>query len=184
MSARLLESFDEAPPPSAEDQAYESGYADGHAAAEQGFAADQARLSDLMVQNLKDLEFSFTEVRADMIRALGPLFAAICDKILPSIAGDLFAFHLAEVLHNAAQSAAPDSLVIAVHPDQLAAVATAARASGVSVTVQADPQLAQHALRHGAQEGTSVYDGDALLAAVAAVLENIAQPNERTQSHG
>lgn len=64
---------------------YDEGYAAGMAAAAAECAQSRdAALSDL-VQRLSDLEIGYCEAQSAVLTALGPLFAAITDSLLPSM---------------------------------------------------------------------------------------------------
>ena len=184
MASQLLESFDAPPPPSDADRAYERGYAEGHAAAATECAENQALLTDELVQNLKDLEFRYAEVRADVLGAISPLFAVICEKVFPEIVDRVFAFQVAEILRDAAVSQMPASLSLAVNPAQFAAVSAAAEELSPAISVYPDESLGRHAMILGGPPESRLFDPDHLVAQIARILDALARPHERKATHG
>jgi flagellar biosynthesis/type III secretory pathway protein FliH len=184
MSAELLESFDDVPPSDPVDQAYDLGFRDGQAAAQDLARSDQNRLSEELVQSIRDLEFSFAEARADLTAALAPVFDAICNKLFPAIIDEVYARKIAEIISTAAQRQTPDRFQLAVHPDQCAAVQSAAVILGLDLAVVPDDELGAYAARLGHAEAAELFDAASLLAEVAAILQTMTHPTERNRVHG
>jgi len=184
MAASILPSFDVAPPPSAEDEAYARGLADGRAAATEEHAAQQDRLSAELVQNIKDIEFKFAEARADITQAIGPVFGAICDKLFPAIVDQVYVFRIADMLRDAALAQTPDQMTLVVHPDQLCVVRAAAQELSPQVSVHADPGLSLHAVILKNTDGQRLFDPESLINSVSALMETIVHPSERRQTDG
>ncbi len=184
MTAKLLESFDDVPPADPVDQAYDLGFRDGQAAAADLAQADQNRLSEELVQSIRDLEFSFAEARADLTAALVPVFDAICDKLFPAIIDEVYARKIAAFIATAAQRQTPDRFQLVVHPDQRAAVQAAAAMFDMDLAVVADGELGTHAARLGHAEAAEHFDAARLVAEVAAILQTMTNPTERNRVHG
>jgi flagellar biosynthesis/type III secretory pathway protein FliH len=184
MSAKLLESFDEVPPSDPSGEAYDQGFRDGQAAAEHLAQADQNRLSEELVQSIRDLEFSFAEARADLTAALAPVFAAICDKIFPAIIDGIYARKIADVISTAAQCQTPDRFQLAVHPDQSGAVQAAVGIFGMDLKVVPDAELGKYAARLDHAENAELFDAEHLVAEIAAILQTMTHTAERNRAHG
>lgn len=184
MTASLLECFDAPPPPSAEERAYTQGYEAGLEAAARDHAANQSRLSQELVQNIKDIEFKFAEARAEVTRAVAPVFAAVCDRLFPAIVDQIYSFQIAEILRDAVLAQAPAEITLSVHPDQSAVVRAAAQELSLKINVEADTTLEPHAVmvRHG--NTRTQYDPDEMISQITAVLETIARPTERKINDG
>lgn len=184
MTARILESFDAEPAPSADEIAYLRGVEDGKAAALAEMANAQDRLTAELVQNLNDLEFKFAEARADITQAISPVFQAMSDKLFPAIVDRLYIFRIADILRDAAMAQVPEQLSLAVHPEQVDVVSAAARELSPQVVVVPDPDLTLNAVLLRYADESRLFDPEHLLGQIATLLDTIINPTERKRDDG
>ena len=184
MSPLTLESFedaltDESGPTTAFNDGYQQGFDAGRAAAEM----DSATLGSALVQAISDIDFTYTEARAQLLKSLGPLFETLTEAVLPHCIETGFAGQLAEELARAAAADTNSPIRIHIHPDQLVAVQMATE-QHLEVEIHADPALGPHAARieHGNTE--TQLELDRLLGRINEALGAIATPENRKTNYG
>jgi flagellar biosynthesis/type III secretory pathway protein FliH len=185
MQKMQLESFDDdaphaAPPPEGYEQGFAAGYAEAFAAAK----AEQATLQQDLVQSIADLEFKYQEVRGEITRSLGPLFATLCEKLFPQLVEHGFASQIAHILTQAAAKNPESQFNLTVHPDQRDAVALALEATPVNVTLTTDPELRSNAAWVRYAQGALHVDLDQMLDDIRLILSAVDFIETRTETHG
>lgn len=183
MSPLTLESFedaltDETYPRTAFDDAYQQGFDAGRAAAEM----DSATLGSALVQAINDIDFTYTEARAQLLKSLGPLFETLTATVLPHCVKTGFAGRLAEELGRAAAADTHSPIRIHIHPDQQIAVQLATE--HLEVEVHADPALGPHAAWIERGNTETQLELDRLLDRINEALGAIATPENRTTNYG
>ncbi len=183
MGEALLESFDAAPARSLSDLAYEKGFLHGQEEALARHADEQSKLSQELVQAVKDLEFGFAEARGEIIQGLRPLFQSICERILPEVAAHSLSIQIAEVLYSAASATSPTEMTIAVSPEQFEVVREGVASVSDAITVATDSGLSTHAVSIEHSKKSVVFDYDALAQSIAEILSNFDQIQENRVSY-
>jgi hypothetical protein len=187
----LLESFDvagplfgpdAAPVPSADwRDGHAQGVIDGRATA----AAEQSALSAEIAQTLSDMAFGYAEARAHLLTALGPLFAALINHILPGTAEVAQAGQIIALLNAAAEQDSAAPLELTVHPGRTADLsALLPYAVGLPIMLVADPAIGpdQAILRSG--RGETVLDIGAVISGAKAALAAIFETADQGVSYG
>jgi len=96
---------------------YDAGYKSGWDDALAGVEADQAKISEEFARNLKDLGFTYHEARAHVISSLEPMVEALLDALFPRFASEAIAAHINAVIHNHADKAASQPILVRVSPE-------------------------------------------------------------------
>lgn len=156
--------------PSRPAPTYEDGYADGLAAAEATFAADQAAFETGLREAIQRIDDDHTALAAVMMAALRPLHTAMLTTLLPTMLAPALIAHLRDLIETALATDLETPITIRVSDTHCQAVAAALSDSASRVAVVADPALGPHeAMLTGAGWETAL-DLDAALAAIAATL--------------
>lgn len=185
MRSFTLESFEEPQPGTLyQNQAYDDGFAAGHALGLQEANEEQAHLAAQTVQAIADLNFTYGEAKAEITQSLGPLFAEITQRLLPHCIAAGFGTEIATMLQTRLQDHLDGGLALCVHPSQVEAVKAAIGNAATVTDVVADETLSPHAawLRAGAT--ASHLDLDQLCAEITTILAAINLTSERMKPHG
>lgn len=178
-----LEEFGAAPapvsegPPAAWLEGHAAGLAEGLAMGREAAQAEAAHLSAELAGALGDMAFAYAEARETVLGALGPLFAALCDRLLPGLAAAALGPWIAEVLAEAARSDSACPVTVALHPSRIGAVAACLPADA-PVRLIPDAALGPHAARIDRAGEETDLDLDACLATLTDALASLAQPPE------
>lgn len=155
---------DKRPPRSAQSQseieeqksaAYETGYAAGWDDSASSQTDLQTHVSAELAKNLQDFEFTFHEVRVQVMKSLEPLFHELVSKFLPAIAASATAPIAIEKLLSMSEVAVSSPLELVVSPNNRASVDTILSSIQAPPTaVSEDPALGggQVVLRAGSTE--------------------------------
>ncbi|WP_133122553.1 FliH/SctL family protein [Yoonia maricola] len=181
----MLESFesetllDQAP-----DEGFEKGFTQGHAAGLAAAAAGQEALTQELVQNIADLQFKYDEARGEITRAIGPLFAALAQKVFPQCVAEGFVDQIVALLHKTASRTAERSFTLRLHPQYQEAVSAALMTAGLDVNVSTDPALSPHAAWVAYDTGAAHIDCDQLLDDIKTILSSVDFIETRSETHG
>lgn len=187
----LLESFDlavplfgpaMAPVPSPD---WRDGHAQGFAEGRAQAGTEQAALSVEMAQTLSDMAFGYAEARAHVLTALGPLFAALIDHVLPGVTEAAHASDLVSLLNAAAKQDSAVPLELTVHPTRSAGLAALLPyAVGLPILLISDPTVGpdQAILRTG--RGETMLDTGAVIIGAKAALAAIFETADQGVSYG
>lgn len=183
--ALSLESFDDE---LVEDitatEAFQQGYQEGLQAGIAQTTADAAALDAEFVQNLGNIDFTYTEARSQVLGSLTPLLTTIVEKVLPHCVAEGFTGQLADILIQAAAADAKAGISLHIHPSQRSAIEAALTDAAVSVTLHDDPLLDPHAAWIRQNRSETLLDVDGLLAAISDTLGAIHHLEDRTENHG
>lgn len=183
--ALSLESFEEALVEDVtESDDFQQGYQEGLQAGIAQSAADAAALSAELVQNIGNIDFTYTEARSQLLGSLAPLLTTIVEKVLPHCVAEGFAGQLADLLLQAAGEDANAAMTLHIHPSQRTAVETASQDMAGQVTIQDDPQLDMHAAWIKQERSETLLDVDNLLVTISAALGAIHHTEDRNEDHG
>ena len=172
------------------EEGYKAGWDDAASAAE----ADGETLRREVARNLQALSFSFHEVRGHLMEGLGPLFDAICDRLLPQVAQAGVGGLVRETLMPLAGAAMDRPVTLRINPAARPAVEAAlADGAGPPLDIVEDPDLgeAEVQLRAGGEERRIDLDAavDEIRTAIAAFFaapphtDTPSEPEE-IRSHG
>ncbi|PYE84596.1 hypothetical protein [Pseudoroseicyclus aestuarii] len=145
--AEWLECFDDSPEPLARvdpegpGEDWLEGHAAGVEAGRAAAAAEQAALTERLVQTLDDMGFGYAEARAHLLAALRPLFAALSESLVPGLAAQGLALRLAERLAEAAEADAGLPVTLRVAPTETEAFEQVASSAPLPLRLQPDPVL-------------------------------------------
>lgn len=180
-----LESFDDAvaQEPS-QNQHYQSGYDDGHAAGLQAAHEEIAALSEQFVQTLNDVDFTYAEARKQVFDSLIPLMTEVVEKVLPHCVTNGFSNQIVDLLIQTAAKQTGTAITLQVHPSQHAAVAEASQNIAAEVIVQSDPTLSEYAARIKNGDAEQILDMDTVLTAISEILGAVHHSEDRTNTHG
>ena len=160
-------------PPAIEDQpGYAEGFAAGHAAA----SAQRAALDASLIQALEDMNFGFAEAHQALSAALAPFLQTLAERLLPETADARFKADLMEALRGAAEADLARPAVLALHPDDVAAV-RAVLTGGLAerFTIRPDRRLSPHAILVETSDSATALDTGRQIAALRDILESLAQ---------
>lgn len=124
--------------------AFESGYKAGWDDAAAAEAAEQTRIGAELGRNLQALSFTYHEARAEVLRALAPLFEDMVGKLLPQAARAALPALVTERLLPAAAASADLRARITANPAALPALRAAiAPRTDMPLDLQPDATLAE-----------------------------------------
>jgi len=129
-SVLQLENFDQndfleighVPTVPAKPDAYNEGYADGLAAAEAQFAADQSRLTDDLIASVSANVLSQQALQQEVTVAVQPLLDAMINTLLPAALAPALHAHLADIVQTALLEDGRMPITLRVAPAQCAKV--------------------------------------------------------------
>ncbi len=180
----VLEPFDTPVPVPATDTVSDD-WIDGHRAglaeAEAVAEAMESRLREDVVQALVDIDFTYSEARAQVLRSLAPLMSRLFDRLLPELSKEVLGQHIVEQIVSQAQRDCAAPVVIKLHPDTLGRLPEDQFKGLVkTVRLQPDPGLTQGQAILAAQDGETMLDIDGILDRVrdtyqALILETTAE---------
>jgi hypothetical protein len=162
-----------------------AGHAEGVLAGLAQAMAQDARLSDEVVQTLSDMAFTYAETRTQVLASLGPLFRSLLDRFLPELVRQMLLPHILEQILTAAQVDSQRPLRLSVSPGVFRALATTL--SGpmpMPVILTADAQLGDGSaiMSHGDNE--TALDLDGLAAGITEVLQALFDETTERKNHG
>jgi len=169
----------------ANSEAWQQGYAAGHAEATQQALANNTQLQDSVVQALQEMAFGFAEARALLVNDLRPLFEASCAQFFPVLADAALPAQIVSALMDLAEERVQQPLKLHLPPDQVTAVnAALTRATALPFEAVADPALGpnQAIIVGGAQDVMIDFDG--LTSLVRSSFEAVTEPTQERQDHG
>ena len=171
------EAFEEARLASYEE-GYKAGWDDAAAAAEE----EGEGLRREALSNLQALSFTFHEARSHLMEGLGPLFDAICDRLLPQLAQAAIGGHLRDTLVPLAGTAMDRPVTLLLNPAARATVEqTLAEGSAPPVDIVEDPSLGAGEVHLRSSTEERRIDLDAALDEIRATLAaHFATPPEDT----
>ena len=180
-----LESFeDDALLAELPDEGFAQGFTEGHAAGLAAAKAEQAALAHELVQSIADLQFKYEEARGEMIRGMGPLFAALTEKVFPQCIAEDFADRVVALLLDKAAVHAGNGLTLRIHPQHKAAVTAACEAAEIDVAVVSDASLQPHAAWITHEAGAYHIDYDQLIDDIREILSSVDVIQPRSETHG
>jgi len=180
-----LESFDPAvPQESPTDVAYQEGFAAGLEAGRSAAEAAQTALQADLVQAVADLEFTYSEARGEMTRALAPFMQALISKVLPHCVETGFAAQIAATITDHLRNGQSDGLSIITHPSQAPAIAAALGDRADRIAWGEDAALDRHAAWIGHQSGELLINFDQLLDEITEILRALDPDTIRSDSNG
>ncbi|MEM8537130.1 MAG: hypothetical protein AAGF56_04625 [Pseudomonadota bacterium] len=180
-----LESFDDDTPViDPAEAAYHEGFTAGQAAGQAAAEADQLALKASLVQAIADLEFTYSEARGEMTRALAPVFQALVEKVLPHCIAGGFATQIASVISAHVAAGQTSGLSIIVHPSQRAAITAALGDDANRIAWGEDAALDVHAAWVGHAAGEVLINFDQLLDEISAILGALNSDDMRSDSNG
>jgi len=184
--ALSLESFEVEIPEdtSLSTEAFQQGYEEGLQSGIAQATADAAALQADFVQNLGNIDFTYTEARSQLLASLAPLLTTIVEKILPHCVAEGFAGQVADRLLQAAAQDASAAISLHIHPSQRSTVEAAIQNADMQVILHDDPQLDMHAAWVRQKRSETLLDVDSLLAAISETLGAIHHTENRTENHG
>ena len=157
------------------EEGYKAGWDDAAAAGE----ADGEGLRREAARNLQALAFTYHEARGHLMEGLGPLFDAICDRLLPDMAQAALGGMVRETLIPLAGAALDRPVTLVLNPAGRAAVEAAlADSPAPPVDLVEDPTLGEAEVHlRGATEERRI-DLDAAAAEIrAAITAFLAAPH-------
>ncbi|KUF10561.1 hypothetical protein [Pseudoponticoccus marisrubri] len=104
-------------------ESFENGYRAGWDDAIKSQSEDKSRISSAFGQHLQDLSFTYHEAYSHVMNAMAPLLDEVVCTMLPQIARATLGAHIAEELHGLAREIGQLSVVVAVSPANVEAVA-------------------------------------------------------------
>jgi len=180
-----LESFDMTPQP---EPALSSAYQDGYSAGKEDAVATAAQLqnqkTDDVLQALNDLEFTFAEAQENVLGAMGPLFNAIAEKVLPAIADHAFRSHLVQLLEDAAQKNAGEAFELVINPARCDAAQAIVNAQEHPVRVSSDVSVGISAAWIRAPNQEERFDLDEMMGKISDMLGALESPHKRKNADG
>ncbi|SDN80808.1 flagellar assembly protein FliH [Lutimaribacter pacificus] len=124
--------------------AFERGYQAGWDDATKAHSQEQSHIGAELARNLQDLSFTYHEVQAALLHNLDPLFDALLNTFLPTMAADALTPRIVEELTGLAREIGGGPIVLSVAPSQAGRVASLLpEESGLSVSVQPDGTLGE-----------------------------------------
>ena len=176
--ALLLEDFVDASDQGLTDQpwpqqtrTYDEGYADGLAAAEATFAADQSALTTDLLTCLAALQADRAAMAAQVLEAVRPLHVALLTSLLPGMLAPALVAHLRDLVDTATAKDLSAPLTLRVSEAQQDTILAALSGfATTTVSVVADPTLGPHAALLTTPHGETALDLDAAFAAIATYL--------------
>ncbi|MEL6169690.1 MAG: hypothetical protein AAFR35_13440 [Pseudomonadota bacterium] len=121
------------------EEGYESGWSDANTSA----AADAERIREDLARNLRNLSFTYTEARAEILDALEPFLTAILARLIPQLLPEAIAAQVVEELREVAASSADIKVELRVAPEDRDPVARLMPThAAMPVTIVAEPALA------------------------------------------
>jgi len=98
-------------------EAFENGYKSGWDDASRAHEDGQSSIATELGQNLRDLSFTYHEARDHLIRALAPLFQTVITTLVPPLADNGLAAHVALQLGQLAGENSDAPIEISVAPE-------------------------------------------------------------------
>ena len=166
-------------------EAFEEGYRAGWDDAVKAQRDETAQFSSAFAQHLSDLSFTYHDAYSAMTRSMMPLLETLVSTVLPRIARDHFAAHLAEQLQQLAKEITNVPVEIAVAPSRRDSVATLLEADhGFPISLVTDETLAedQADIRFGDTE--KQIDLNGLLEQLSTAIEGFGSEAERKVANG
>jgi flagellar biosynthesis/type III secretory pathway protein FliH len=186
----FLESFDsltleDDPPSAGPGEDWLAGHAAGLAEGRLAARSEATRLNAELVQTLADLVFDRAALEALLLEQIGPLFQLLIDRFLPDMATASLASRIVAELRGAAASDLASTLIVAVHPTQVGAVAAAVgTVRGLDLEVIGDPGLGPAAAMLRSPAGETALDMERIATAAAEALSALFTEPAETQNHG
>ncbi len=162
---------------------FQSGYQEGFAAGLTESQANNAALSEQLVQAIADIEFTFAEARTELKKSLRPTFDLIADKILPDCIKESFSVVLVETCMRAAFADQSENVRLHVSSTQVDDIKSCLGGVGERVTVLADPSVSALAAWIDCEAGEMHVDHGMLMAQLRDVLRGIHNEDERMDTH-
>jgi len=166
---------------------FEDGYKAGW---DDAVAADhntRNRVSAELAQSLDDVQFSFHEARAHLLKEIGPILSLIAEKALPTLAHSEFPKAIAAIVQQALDQATEAALELAVHPVNLEAVQNVLPDDPTTpITAVADTLLAEGQAILRTAQGEKMIDIDEVLTGIQNAIHdflNAGMPTQERQ-HG
>ena len=158
------------------DKGYQAGWDDSvHAQAE-----DRRHITAEFAQNLRDINFTYEEVRGALLNGLQPLLQDIVAVVLPPLARHSLAPRIAAILHERLAQAAAQPIELRVSPDDYPSLtALLEEQTDADISIAEDPDVGpgQVQMRIGAEE--QAIDMSAVIEGVQAALSGFFEENQR-----
>lgn len=182
IEAIILDDFATAPP--ANDtpvQDYDTGVADGYAKATNEISKSQTLLTDALVQSIQDMNFTYSEVRHEILSGLGAVFDGILDQLLPAMIDHRLKSEIKDrVAATTEQHLGQPQLRL--HPDTAEALNSSAGIDLGPFNVQIDPNTPKNAAHWMIDRSETIVDFTGLCDEIKNTFETIL--NERPHAHG
>ncbi len=163
---------------------FKAGYAAGIEAAGQEHAAQQLRKVEEALQVLSDMAFTYAEARSSILSALGPLFRAMIDKLVPAMARDSLAPQVVDALLALATQGADHPIELRIHPSHLPVIDDLVRASpSLNLRVVGDESLGPLIAEWRTPAAASLLDLAELSEAIRTGLAALIDSPERKNRH-
>lgn len=164
---------------------YETGYRAGWDDATDAMTEDSDRVKADFARSLEDLSFTFQEARSHVLTTLEPVFAAIFEKLVPSIAPEALASVIAAELMPLSEEAADTPIQVLVSPksaEALSALLEDTSSVPFKLVEQDTLPEGQVYLRSGQMEKRIDLMG--AVEELKAAVQSIYEVNEKVSDHG
>ena len=163
-------------------EAFTQGMTQGYEQAQEEFKANQAALSDELINTLADMAFTYAEARQEILNGLRPVVQAMIEQLVPHMAEQGLTSRLADQINDACKDHTPN-LCVHIHPDNVQTIQSDTGASQFSnLTLVPDESLSRCAAQWSSDGHETLIDLAPLCDQISDVFETIF--TERAQSHG
>jgi flagellar assembly protein FliH len=166
-------------------EAFEQGYKAGWDDAAAAQAGDARQISAGFARNLQELSFTLHEAKSHIIREIEPLLNELVNRVLPGLArSGLPDMIVNEVLEQARNSIGTGVRII-VAPDNIPALENLLEQHpDLSVTLVAEPSMAQGVASLKFENSEKQIDLDSALAGFSDALDRFYQQHEKVAADG
>jgi len=136
-----LESFDDPNAPAAPvpSKAYRDGFAAGQADATAGVTARLAAETSTLREAIDDAQFTYQDARRALLNDIGPIIAAMCDRLLPAAATVAFVPLVMDEISRLTTDGPDGGLQLRANPQHMDALQIAT--AGLPITLTPDASL-------------------------------------------
>lgn len=163
---------------------YERGYAAGWEDALTLQIEEKSKLSDVLRENLQDLDFTLAEARAQVLQSVVPFLEALTAKILPEIAQDAATATLKATVENILAEQAEEPIILKVadgDEDKLRPIV--GHAVNGKLSIEGDPALTAGRIVLHVAETEQLFDPAAVLADLHQAVAGLGEIMKKETGH-
>ena len=165
--------------------AFEKGYTAGWDDAIAAQDSEAARLRADLGQNLRDLSFTYHDVRQHVLSALKPLLEDMAAKVLPVVARETLAPIIAEQLAPLTESLASTPITVVSNPLAMPQIREILSAeTELPLVFQAEPTLGESQVYLRFTETETCIDLDGVIALIQEAIATYFNTQSKEQAHG